>query len=83
MNIFPKLSNTYGLEFFYENLPIETMYKKKLNKTHDSSFQFSEKDFSFIFEKNQNLFEVHRMLTGIERFYQKLLFTSLLLLNLL
>jgi phenylalanyl-tRNA synthetase beta chain len=43
------------------------MYKKKLNKTHDSSFQFSEKDFSFIFEKNQNLFEVHRMLTGIDK----------------
>ena len=64
---FPKLSNTFGLEFFYENLPIETMYKKKLNKTHDSSFQFSEKDFSFIFEKNQNLFEVHRMLTGIDK----------------
>ena len=64
---FPKLSNTFGLEFFYENLPIETMYKKKLNKTNDSSFQFSEKDFSFIFEKNQNLFEVHRMLTSIDK----------------
>ena len=64
---FPKLSNTFGLEFFYENLPIETMYKKKLNKTHDSSFQFSEKDFSFIFEKNQNLFEVYRMLMGIDK----------------
>ena len=64
---FPKLSNTYGLEFFYENLPIETMYRKKINKTHDSSFQFSEKDFSFIFEKNQNLFEVYRMLTGIDK----------------
>ena len=43
------------------------MSKKKLNKTHDSSFQFSEKDFSFIFEKNQNLFEVHRMLIGIDK----------------
>jgi phenylalanyl-tRNA synthetase beta chain len=64
---FPKLSNTYGLEFFYENLPLETMYKKKLNNTFDSSFQFSEKDFSFIFEKNQNLFEVHRMLMGIDK----------------
>jgi phenylalanyl-tRNA synthetase beta chain len=43
------------------------MYKKKSNKTNDSSFQFSEKDFSFIFEKNQNLFEVYRMLMGIDK----------------
>ncbi len=64
---FPKLPNTFGVELFYENLPIETMYRKSSNKLNDSSFQLSEKDFSFIFEKNQNLFEVHRMLTGIDK----------------
>ncbi len=64
---FPKLPYTFGFELFYENLPIETMYRKNSNSLNDSSFQFSEKDFSFIFEKNQNLFEVHRMLMGIDK----------------
>ena len=64
---FSKLPYTFGFELFYENLPIETMHRKNSNKLNDSSFQFSEKDFSFIFEKNQNLFEVYRMLMGIDK----------------
>ena len=67
MDNFPKLPDTFGFELFYENLPIETMYKKNSIKTQDSSFQFSEKDFSFIFDKSQNLFEVYRLLTGIDK----------------
>ena len=64
---FPKLSSTFGFELFYENLPIETMHRKSAINKKDSSFQFSEKDFSFVFDKDQNLFEVYRMLSGIDK----------------
>ena len=64
---FPKLSNTYGLELYFENLPIESMVRRNTNSNQESSFQHSEKDFSFIFNKDQNLFEVYRYVLGIDK----------------
>ena len=64
---FPKLSNTYGLELYFENLPIESMFRRNKNSKQESSFQHSEKDFSFIFNKDQNLFEVYRFVLGIDK----------------
>ena len=64
---FPKLSNTYGIELYIENLPIESMYRRNKNSKQESSFQHSEKDFSFIFNKDQNLFEVYRFVLGIDK----------------
>ena len=64
---FPKLSNTYGIELFFENLPIDSMFKKNKNFKQESNFQHSEKDFSFIFNKDQNLYEVYRFVLGIDK----------------
>ena len=64
---FPKLSNTYGIEIYFENLPIESMFRRNKNYKEDSNFQHSEKDFSFIFNKDQNLFEVYRFVLGIDK----------------
>ena len=64
---FPKLSNTYGIELYFENLPIESMFRRNKNSKQESSFQHSEKDFSFIFNKDQNLFEVYRFVLGIDK----------------
>ncbi|MDC0967629.1 phenylalanine--tRNA ligase subunit beta [Alphaproteobacteria bacterium] len=64
---FPKLSNTYCFEIYFENLPIDTMARKSNIKIQESDFQYSEKDFSFIFAKDQNLYEVYRFLTGIDK----------------
>ena len=64
---FPKLSNTYGFELFYENLPIDSMFKRNKNYKQESNFQHSEKDFSFIFNKDQNLYEVYRFVLGIDK----------------
>ena len=64
---FPKLSNTYGIEIYFENLPIESMFSRGKNFKEDSNFQHSEKDFSFIFNKEQNLYEVYRFVLGIDK----------------
>jgi phenylalanyl-tRNA synthetase beta chain len=64
---FPKLSNTYGIELYFENLPIESMFRRNKNFKQDSNFQHSEKDFSFIFNKDQNLYEVYRFVLGIDK----------------
>ncbi len=64
---YPKLSNTYGIELYFENLPIESMDRRNKNSKQESSFQHSEKDFSFIFNKDQNLFEVYRFVLGIDK----------------
>ena len=64
---FPKLSNSYSFEIYFENLPIDSMIRKNNIKIQESDFQYSEKDFSFIFAKEQNLYEVYRVLTGIDK----------------
>ncbi len=64
---FPKLSNTYGIELYFENLPIDSMFRRNKNLKQESNFQHSEKDFSFIFNKDQNLYEVYRFVSGIDK----------------
>jgi phenylalanyl-tRNA synthetase beta chain len=64
---FPKLSNTYGIELYFENLPIDSMFRRNKNFKQESNFQHSEKDFSFIFNKDQNLYEVYRFVSGIDK----------------
>ena len=64
---FPKLSNTYGVELYFENLPIDSMFRRNKNFKQESNFQHSEKDFSFIFNKDQNLYEVYRFVLGIDK----------------
>ncbi len=64
---FPKLKNSYAIELFFENLPIDFISRTNSSNILDSQFQFSEKDFSFVFEKEQNLFEVQRYVNGIDK----------------
>ena len=64
---FPKLQNTYGIEFYFENLPIESMVRRNKNTNKESNFQNSEKDFSFVFNRDQNLYEVYRFVLGIDK----------------
>ena len=64
---FPKLSNSYGIELYFENLPIDSMFRRNKNFKQESNFQYSEKDFSFIFDKDQNLYEVYRFVLGIDK----------------
>ena len=64
---FPKLKNSYAIELFFENLPIDSISRTNSSNILDSQFQFSEKDFSFVFEKEQNLFEVQRYVNGIDK----------------
>ena len=64
---FPKLKNSYAIELFFENLPIDSISRNNSSNILDSQFQFSEKDFSFVFEKEQNLFEVQRYVNGIDK----------------
>ena len=42
---FPKLSNTYGIELYFENLPIDSMFRRNKNFKQESNFQYSEKTF--------------------------------------
>ena len=67
MGEFPKLKNSYVIELFFENLPIDSISRTNSSNILDSQFQFSEKDFSFVFEKEQNLFEVQRYVNGIDK----------------
>ena len=67
MEEFSKLKDTYAIEIFFENLPIDSISRITTNNILDSQFQFSEKDFSFIFEKEQNLFEVQRFVNGVDK----------------
>jgi len=67
LNQYTKLTDIFGIELFYENLPIDTILNKKNYKISESNYQYSEKDFSFIFERNQNLFEVYRVLLSIDK----------------
>ena len=67
MEEFSKLKDTYAIEIFFENLPIDSISRITTNNILDSQFQFSEKDFSFIFEKEQNLFEVQRFVKGVDK----------------
>ena len=64
---FPKLSNTCGIELYFENLPIDSMFRRNKNFKQESNFQHSEKDFSFIFNIDQNLYEVYRFVLGIDK----------------
>ena len=64
---FPKLKNSYAIELFFENLPIDSISRINSSNILDSQFQYSEKDFSFIFKKEQNLFEVQRYVNGIDK----------------
>ena len=64
---FPKLKNSYAIELFFENLPIDPISRTNSSNISDSQFQYSEKDFSFVFEKEQNLFEVQRYVNGIDK----------------
>ncbi len=67
MEEFSKLKDTYAIEIFFENLPIDSIIRITTNNILDSQFQFSEKDFSFIFEREQNLFEVQRFVNGVDK----------------
>ena len=67
IELFPKLKNSYAIELFFENLPIDSISRTNTSNILDSQFQFSEKDFSFVFEKEQNLFEVQRYVNGIDK----------------
>ena len=67
MEEFSKLKDTYAIEIFFENLPIDSISRITTNNILDSQFQFSEKDFSFIFEREQNLFEVQRFVNGVDK----------------
>jgi phenylalanyl-tRNA synthetase beta chain len=67
LNEYTKLSDIFGIELYYENLPIDSILNKKISKLSESSFQYSDKDFSFIFDKSQNLFEVYRVLLSIDK----------------
>jgi phenylalanyl-tRNA synthetase beta chain len=67
LNEYTKLSDIFGIELYYENLPIDSILNKKISKLSESSFQYSDKDFSFIFNKSQNLFEVYRVLLSIDK----------------
>ncbi len=67
MEEFSKLKDTYAIEIFFENLPIDSIIRITTNNIFDSQFQFSEKDFSFIFEREQNLFEVQRFVNGVDK----------------
>ena len=67
IELFPKLKNSYAIELFFENLPIDSISRTNSSNILDSQFQFSEKDFSFVFEKEQNLFEVQRYVNGIDK----------------
>ena len=67
LNEYTKLNSIFGFELFYENLPIDSILNKKISKILESNYQYSEKDFSFIFERNQNLFEVYRVLLSIDK----------------
>ncbi|AFS48820.1 phenylalanine--tRNA ligase, beta subunit [alpha proteobacterium HIMB59] len=64
---FPKLSNACGIELYFENLPIDSMFRRNKNFKQESNFQHSEKDFSFIFNIDQNLYEVYRFVLGIDK----------------
>ncbi len=67
MEEFSKLKDTYAIEVLFENLPIDSISRITTNNILDSQFQYSEKDFSFIFEKEQNLFEVQRFVNGVDK----------------
>ena len=43
------------------------MVRRNTNSIQESNFQHSEKDFSFIFNKDQTLFEVYRYVLGIDK----------------
>ena len=73
-SIHPELTQKYtkdlkvfAAEIYLDNLPIEAMSLYKKSKSFESSFPFSEKDFSFIFNKDQNLFEVYKALLAIDK----------------
>ncbi len=67
MEEFSKLKNCYAIELFFENLPIDSISRANKINISDSQFQFSEKDFSFLFEKEQNLYEVQRYVKGLDK----------------
>ena len=67
MEEFSKLKNCYAIELFFENLPIDSISRANSINILDSQFQFSEKDFSFLFEKEQNLYEVQRYVKGLDK----------------
>ena len=67
MEEFSKLKNCYAIELFFENLPIDSISRANNINILDSQFQFSEKDFSFLFEKEQNLYEVQRYVKGLDK----------------
>jgi phenylalanyl-tRNA synthetase beta chain len=43
------------------------MVRRNKNTNKESNFQNSEKDFSFVFNRDQNLYEVYRFVLGIDK----------------
>jgi phenylalanyl-tRNA synthetase beta chain len=64
---FTKVSEVYAAEVYIDNLPLDSIYNNKKISYFESSYPYSEKDFSFIFDKNQNLFEVYKSVLGIDK----------------
>ena len=64
---YTKAPEVYAAEIYIDNLPLDTIYHNKKISFFESPFPFSEKDFSFIFNKDQNLFEVYKSIMGIDK----------------
>jgi len=64
---YTKAPDVYAAEIYIDNLPLDTIYHNKKISFSESPFPFSEKDFSFIFNKDQNLFEVYKSIMGIDK----------------
>ena len=64
---FIKAPEVYAAEIYLDNLPLDSIYNIKKVSSFESSYPFSEKDFSFIFKKDQNLFEVYKAILGIDK----------------
>ncbi len=62
-----KAPEVYAAEIYIDNLPLETIYNNKKISSFESTYPYSEKDFSFIFNKDQNLFEVYKSILNIDK----------------
>ena len=64
---FTKVPEVYAAEIYIDNLPLDSIYNNKKISYFESSYPFSEKDFSFIFNKDQNLFKVYKTVLEIDK----------------
>tara|TARA_B110000858_G_scaffold28848_1_gene30812 strand:+ start:431 stop:2827 length:2397 start_codon:yes stop_codon:yes gene_type:complete len=62
-----KVPEVYAAEIYLDNLPLDTIYNNKKINSFESPYPYSEKDFSFIFNKDQNLFEVYKSILSIDK----------------